>query len=422
MYFLLSPVFMKTIKLFALVGIFSTCIFSLPTAASSYDQLADEAPNYVIIGAFKYYRNAVRFTQHASRDLHLNAKYEMNPNRNLYYVYVMSTPSRDQAIAEARRLRDESEFKDTWVYYGNLGKRQVPTVASVDINPVTGRSIEHVDSDSKTPATAESTVETTPAPTVEAPDDKTTTASTKPMTLDDDGSGKQFVFKIFRASDNKSVDGEVEVVDADKARKMGTFRGNMPVKIAAPTGTSGDLSLTCEVFGYRKVTHTLDYATPEAEDVQVNSEGAVEVPFELVRLQKGDIAVMYNVYFFKDAGIMRPESQYEVNSLLGMMEENPKCKIRIHGHTNGSASGKITSMNKDSNNYFSLTNTSDGFGSAKKLSEERANVIKKYLVYKGVDPKRMEVKAWGGKRPIHDKHHTRAQENVRVEIEIVEDK
>jgi outer membrane protein OmpA-like peptidoglycan-associated protein len=61
-------------------------------------------------------------------------------------------------------------------------------------------------------------------------------------------------------------------------------------------------------------------------------------------------------------------------------------------------------------------------GSAKKLSGERAEVIREYLVANGVPAKRMEVKAWGGKRPLHDKHATRAQENVRVEIEILEDK
>jgi hypothetical protein len=33
----------------------------------------------------------------------------------------------------------------------------------------------------------------------------------------------------------------------------------------------------------------------------------------------------------------------------------------------------------------------------------------------------MEIKAWGGKRPIHDKMSNRAQENVRVEIEILQD-
>lgn len=417
---------MKTIKLFALVGIFSTLLISLPTAASSREQLSDEAPNYVIIGAFKYQRNALRFTQHASRDLSLNAKYEMNPMRNLFYVYVLSTQSRDAAIAEARRLRDESEFKDTWVYYGNLGKPQRgSTVTPVDINPVTGNAIEHVSTEPATPEMKAPEV-TTPELTVAThaePNDATTTASTKQhLTLDDDVKGKSFVFRIYKAIDNTPLEGEVEVVDLDKARKMGTFKGNMPVRISQPTGASGDLSLACEVFGYRKVQRTVDYTTPEAEDIKLDNEGAVEVPFELVRLQKGDIAVMYNVYFYKDAGVMRPESLYEVTSLMEMLIENPKYKIKIHGHTNGGAAGKIISLDDKSTNYFSLNNTKEGYGSAKKLSEERAVVIKRFLESKGIDPKRMEIKAWGGKQPIHDKHHTRAQENVRVEIEILEDK
>jgi hypothetical protein len=33
----------------------------------------------------------------------------------------------------------------------------------------------------------------------------------------------------------------------------------------------------------------------------------------------------------------------------------------------------------------------------------------------------MQIKAWGGKKPVHDKRSAKAQENVRVEIEILED-
>jgi outer membrane protein OmpA-like peptidoglycan-associated protein len=130
---------------------------------------------------------------------------------------------------------------------------------------------------------------------------------------------------------------------------------------------------------------------------------------------------MYNVYFFKDAAIMRPESRYEVTSLLDMLNENQKYKIKLHGHTNGNAAGKIISMDKGSENFFSLTNTRDGLGSAKQLSEERADVIRKYMISNGIDASRIEIKAWGGKRPLQDKHSARAQENVRVEVEILED-
>jgi outer membrane protein OmpA-like peptidoglycan-associated protein len=104
-----------------------------------------------------------------------------------------------------------------------------------------------------------------------------------------------------------------------------------------------------------------------------------------------------------------------------MLNENPNYKIMIHGHTNGKAAGKIISMEKDSQNFFSLKDTNEGVGSAKKLSEERALIIKSYLESNGIDSKRMEIKSWGGKRPVHDKMSPRAQENVRVEIEILED-
>jgi outer membrane protein OmpA-like peptidoglycan-associated protein len=131
---------------------------------------------------------------------------------------------------------------------------------------------------------------------------------------------------------------------------------------------------------------------------------------------------MFNVYFYKDAAIMRPESRYEVSSLLEMLTENPKYKIKIHGHTNGNSAGKIVSMG-DSQNFFSLTtDNKEGRGSAMKLSEERALLIRKFLIASGVNPSRTEVKAWGGKQPIYDEDHAAAQANVRVEIEILEDK
>ena len=78
-------------------------------------------------------------------------------------------------------------------------------------------------------------------------------------------------------------------------------------------------------------------------------------------------------------------------------------------------------MNKGSKNFFSLNDTRDGLGSARQLSEERADLIRRYMVGNGISPERIEIKAWGGKRPIHGKHSPRAQENVRVEVEMLED-
>ncbi len=236
---------------------------------------------------------------------------------------------------------------------------------------------------------------------------------------DDAALGTRFLFNLYRSSDGEKVQGDVDVIDVDRSRKMASYKGNEPVRVSSPNNNSGAISLVCEVFGYRKVQRDINYKSPDGEGITKDSENNVVVPFELMRLQKGDIAIMYNVYFYKDAGVMRPESRYEITSLLEMLKENPKYKIRIHGHTNGSAPGKIISMG-EGKNYFSLNDTKEGFGSAKKLSLERAEVIREYLTNEGVDPKRMQVKAWGGKKPIFEKTSTRAQENVRVEIEILD--
>jgi outer membrane protein OmpA-like peptidoglycan-associated protein len=421
---------MRHFLLFAQVGIFLTFI-TLPALSSTSHQLVgDENHNYVVIGAFAYHNNAIKFTKDANKAHHLAAKFELNPNRKLYYVYVLTTVDREEAIQEAMRLRSETKYSDTWVYSGALGQTINTQARSMDINPVTEKKLEQVEThDDAVTITASPTLSENSKPAdsseiEEQKNDDTRKAiasnSQNNSQLTDDIVAKPFFFKLYRATDNEEVKGDVDVIDVDRSRKMGTYQGNTLVRIVSPGNRSGDIGFVCEVFGYRKVQKNLNFNLPEGNEFTKDETGNIVIPFELVRLQKGDIAVMYNVYFFKDAGIMRPESRYEVESLLEMLKENPNYKIMIHGHTNGNAAGKIISMG-DSKNFFSLNDTKEGVGSAKKLSNERAEVIREYLIANGIDPARMQIKAWGGKRPIHDKHHTRAAENVRVEIEILED-
>jgi outer membrane protein OmpA-like peptidoglycan-associated protein len=83
-------------------------------------------------------------------------------------------------------------------------------------------------------------------------------------------------------------------------------------------------------------------------------------------------------------------------------------------------SGKILALGPNKN-FFDMEGTVQGQGSAKELSGQRAGVIKEYLVTNGIAAERIEVKAWGGKKPIFDKHSVNAMKNVRVEVEILND-
>lgn len=396
-----NPERMKTkllaLNLFLVLGTLSAQAFPSPDELTS---------NYVVIGAFSVQQNALHFAASAKRE-RLQAEIDINPNRGLYYVYVLHTGDRERAIEEAKKLREKSDYNDTWVYSGFLGKDVQQS--GKDVNPVNEKPIEKVVAEE---VVSQPVVETQPASIPSSEPVSTTVVE------DADPSSKKFLFKIF-TSNGELKEGEVNIIDLDKQKKGSSYKGNQLVAVK-PVNQSGNISLECQVFGYRKISHAINFSTPAATEGVTVEDGQATVPSELVRLKKGDYSVMYNVFFYKDAAIMRPESKYEVNQLLGMLKENPKYKIRIHGHTNGNAAGKVISMG-EKKNFFSLTGSKEGFGSAKKLSEERGNAIREYLISEGVAEDRLSVKAWGGKKPVYEKDHAQAHTNVRVEIEIVEE-
>ena len=138
-----------------------------------------------------------------------------------------------------------------------------------------------------------------------------------------------------------------------------------------------------------------------------------------MELKKGARETLDYIFFYRDAAILRPESQHEVDRLVRLLNENPDEEIRIHGHTNGEEPGKIIKLKDPNGDFFSLENSVEDYGSAKDLSEMRANVIRSYLIKNGISEKRMSIKAWGGKKPLYSIDSDKAEANVRVEIEVL---
>ena len=378
-------------KVYPLV-IFGLLFFTIPSFSQS--QPATESDlYYVVIGAFANPRNASEFTENAKKK-HLEAQSTFIPTRKLHYVYIQETPDKSDAVSLAVKLQRESTFSDTWVYSSLLTD-----------NPVAIK-IDKAEVEEETKPLTE-TVEVKPTEVVPV----------KPA----DGS-KPFIFRMRSVDTGENVAGDVDIFDADiiKGRKLVSYRGNDVVNVK-PINKSGNLLVVCDQFGYRKVQLPVNFNDPKIEDAVTSENGNTVVNFDLVRLKKGDKVVMYNVYFFNHAAIMRPESRYEVNSLLEYLKEKPNSKIKIHGHANGNDFGQIITLGKSKDYYSLSSDNAQGKGSATKLSEERARIIQSYLVSQGIDINRMELKAWGGKMPIYDKDHAMAHANVRVEIEIMEE-
>jgi len=402
-----------------------------------------KAGYYLTIGAYAKNKEqfAIAYTDKV-RSMGFEAAYDFFPKKNYYFVYLKHYDDFNTSIRDLYQTRKNTEFDDCWVYVMRQTEvaekalnKEVSSLndmfaarfsdTSDDQMGDSERSEEESDLD-QVKSNLESKDEQ-----VELSEDEKTMQSAEVKSAPEaveaikNNDSKHLFLSLFYGRTGKEVRGQVQLVDATNHRLIKKYDGNKVINLKNPKNGNGDLILISDVFGYKKVQHDFNYEEPldEEEYPYVTSiEDTLIVNFELSRYTKGDIITMYNVFFFKDAAIMRPQSKFEINELVAMLKENPQMKIRIHGHTNGSAHGKIITLNEGSTNFFSLSGGNRTYiGSSKKLSHERASVMRKYLINEGINPSHITTKAWGGKSEIHHKLSDQAHKNVRVEIEVVED-
>lgn len=94
---------------------------------------------------------------------------------------------------------------------------------------------------------------------------------------------------------------------------------------------------------------------------------------------------------------MLPGSEPELERLVGIMKQNPKIHIELGGHTDN-----------------------EGYRSANiRLSQQRADAVRNYLIEKGVDARRIRSVGYGPNHPVapNDTEDNKAK-NRRVEVEI----
>lgn len=233
-------------------------------------------------------------------------------------------------------------------------------------------------------------------------------------------SNTEVFLSLYDKANNRIVDGNIQVLNGYTKKLIKNVNGNEYLYLPDPKG-AGKLRLVCEVFGYKKIEYELNYQNPLADTVKtyVDLMGTTfVVSFNLERAEKGQLGTLGRVYFYDASAIMTPDSEYDLNSLLLYMQENPTRHVTLHGHTNGDYQGKITTIGP-SKNFFAIT--SDCItknGKANELSYERGAVIKEWLVSKGIDKNRIDVKAWGGEKPLYPTKGEDAKKNLRVEVEV----
>ena len=415
----------KWILLVALINF----ILINPSFSQSDKIIPLEKGIYLVVGSFQNKANALKFRtklENKGRDAHIS----FSDQTLFYYVHIKSFTTVDEAIPMVKPTREKTPYKDAWVlaYSVNSGMTAISTIPiPPPSNPNTKNTADNIQQTNPSidPTVVSPAILSSDQPKMNVEIKEVDISKYNPERFKDENNQYKVVFNTFNIVTKSEVMGLVKVIDPDRLKEVRAIRAHELANVNEPHNQSNSLQFIAEIFGYKKAQHDLKLSEQINDEtkafLQVSGDTLL-IDFALKRYDKGDVAVMYNVFFYKDAAIMKPESQFELNSLLEFLNEKTDYKIRISGHTNGNASGNIIEIDSEVPEYFSLSQaTKEKNGSAKSLSLKRAEIIQKYLLNNGISSDRMEVKGFGGKMPIYDKFDRLASKNVRVEIEILND-
>jgi outer membrane protein OmpA-like peptidoglycan-associated protein len=347
---------------------------------------------YLVVGAFSSDRDDLREFTSVLPGVNNDTSYTITTNNSMLHFYVMKTSDKELAMAKAQNLQEGLQVNESFTRNANP--------SPLEGNIVRGTIAEPNTTDATASAKGASDITSTAAPAL------------KPK-------GKFFKFTIL-SENGSALPGELHHVDLARQRELGSFTTDTYIDVLRP-GKSQTMTMVCGVFGYKEIQKEVDFSNPQhTDEVYQDSDGAWVVPYRLERLEKGDVSVMYNVSFYKDAVQMLPPSRKDLDELVSMMKSNPDYVIKVHAHCNGKNSRKMIVM-ADNSNFFDARESAQVKGSAKELTNLRAEAIKNYLLANGISKDRIKTYGWGGSEMLVDENSTHAKLNDRIEIEILKD-
>lgn len=207
--------------------------------------------------------------------------------------------------------------------------------------------------------------------------------------------------KITNHSTKELVSARISYQSEPYRNIVGVMNGS---EFSIPLYGNMKYSITVEAPGFAPSKYELDpaKATPDRKVVQ-NVELGVPPPSAVQATTTthhvGKVMRLDALIFQQRSAIISPESYPELNSVADMLHTNPSMVIQLEGHTD-------TRGDKDLN---------------LKLSEQRVESVRNYLVRRGVKKDRIKLKAFGGSMPLSKENTEEAHKlNRRVEVRIIE--
>ncbi|MDF7812380.1 PA14 domain-containing protein [Hymenobacter sp. YC55] len=164
-----------------------------------------------------------------------------------------------------------------------------------------------------------------------------------------------------------------------------------PVAAAQPR-----LAIPKPALPRRATTPTIVRAAPRrpAPVLRVLRDTVLPLP-DFRTLSRGATVTLPNLYFTQSTASLLPTSRPVLNSLARTLRAQPTLRLEIAGHTDNVGEPVLNL----------------------RLSEQRARVVRRYLVQQGIDSARLVARGYGSTRPVADNRDPQQRvRNRRVEV------
>lgn len=206
--------------------------------------------------------------------------------------------------------------------------------------------------------------------------------------------------KILNASTKEAVSATISYQSLPYGNKVGMISGS---EYKFPLYDKEKYSITVEAAGFAPAKYMLDPAEANPErrvikDIELGLPSSASSTAETAHTV-GKVMRLDNLIFQQGRAKISPESYPELDEVAKMLHSYPKMIIQLEGHTDFRGDPKQNL----------------------KLSQERVDAVKTYLISKGVNKNKVKTKAFGGTSPISRENTEEAHTiNRRVEARILE--
>jgi OmpA-OmpF porin, OOP family len=201
--------------------------------------------------------------------------------------------------------------------------------------------------------------------------------------------------KVFSAETREPVTARITYQSLPYGNRVGVANNNT---YSFPLFISERYSLVVEASGYAPAKYLLDPAEAKGQSIWIKDIELEKGTAVSSLPEAGKVVRLDNLIFEVAKAKIEPESYPELDMIVNMMNENKIMVIQLEGHTDylGDPAKNV------------------------KLSQQRVESVRDYLTSKGVNKKRIRLKAFGGSMPLsRDNTPEGHRMNRRVELRIL---